>query len=160
MIPLQPLAAQVEPAVAKAKSLVDVLLVELERERRRAREDPQLVDLHLDLARRKGGVDELGRARHYLARCLKHELVPDLVCDLGRSRRALRVDDQLQLPCRVAEVDEDEPTVVAAGIRPAGDRDAAAGVARAQLSTHRVAPAHSSARVCTTRSTSPRLRTS
>ena len=44
-VALQLLAAQVEPAVAEPQRLVDVLLVELERKRRRARDDLELVDL-------------------------------------------------------------------------------------------------------------------
>ena len=46
---------QIEPAVAQAQGLVDVLLVELERQRRRAGEDLELVDVQLDLARRHRG---------------------------------------------------------------------------------------------------------
>ena len=136
-VPLHPLGPHVEPAVAEAEGLVDVLLVELERERRRAREDPQLVDLHLDLAGRQVRVDELRRARHDLAGRLEDELVADLVRDLGRGGRVLRVDDELDLARVVAEVDEDEPAVVAARVGPAGDRDAPAGVLRAQLAAHR-----------------------
>ena len=83
-VALHPLGAHVEPAVAEAERLLDVLLVELERERRRPREDPQLVHLQLDLAGREVRVDELRRAGHYLPGRLEHELVADLVRGLGR----------------------------------------------------------------------------
>ena len=66
-VPLELLAAQVEPAVAQAQRLVDALLVELERQRRRARDDLEPVDLQLDLARRHRRVDGLRRARDELA---------------------------------------------------------------------------------------------
>jgi len=42
----------------------------------------------------------------------------------------------------VAKVDEDEPAVVAACVGPAGDRDAPAGVVRAELAAEDVAPGH------------------
>ena len=84
--------AQVEPAVAEAQRLVDALLVELERERRRARDDLELVDLELDLAGRHRRVHRLGRARDDLAACTEHELVADLLRELGGGGRALGVD--------------------------------------------------------------------
>ena len=112
------LAAQVEPAVADAQRLVDALLVELERERRRAREDLELVRLDLDLARRHRRVDRLGRAPDDRAARADHELVAQLVRDLGRRRRVLGVDHDLDEAALVAEVDEDEPAVVAAPWRP------------------------------------------
>ena len=127
---LHPVAAQVEPAVPEAQRLVDVLLVELERQRRRAREDAQRVDLDLDLAGRQVRVDRLGRARDDLALGLQDELVADLVRDRGRLGRALRVDDELQLPGVVAQVDEDEAAVVAARVGPAGDGQPLADVRR------------------------------
>ena len=141
-VPLHPVGPHVEPAVAEAQGLVDVLLVELERERRRARQDPQLLDLELDLAGRQVRVDELRRARHDRAGRLEHELVAYLVGGLGRGGRVLRVDDELDLAGVVAEVDEDEPAVVAARVGPAGDRHAAAGVVGPQLAAHDVAPGH------------------
>ena len=61
---------------------------------------------------------------------------------LGRGRRVLRVDHELDLAGVVAEVDEDEPAVVAARVGPAGNRDAPAGVVGPQLTAHRVAPGH------------------
>src|SRR5207244_12586435 len=96
-----------------------------------------------------------------LADRLQHELVADIVGRLRRSGGALGVDDELGLAGVVAEVYEDEPTVVAARVDPAGEGHAAIGVVRAQLPAHRVAPGHqSSERLCTTRSSSPRRRTS
>ena len=89
-VALHPLAAQVELAVAEAERLVDVLLVELERERLGARDDLELVDLQLDLAGRQVRVDRLGRARGDLALGPEHELVADLVRDLRPPRARAR----------------------------------------------------------------------
>ena len=53
-VALHPFAAHVELAVAESQHLVDVLLVDLERQRLRARDDRQLVDLDLDRRRSAG----------------------------------------------------------------------------------------------------------
>ena len=90
------LAAQVEPAVAEAERLVDALLVELERQRRRARDDLELVDLELDLPGRHVRVDGLGRARDDLAlRACSTNSLRMSCATVGRLGRALRVDDEL-----------------------------------------------------------------
>ena len=99
-VPLHPRPAQVEPPVAEAQRLVDPLLVELERQRRRAREDLEPVDLELDVTGRQVGVDVLRRASDDLALRAEDELVADLVRGLGRLRRPLGVDDELADPAR------------------------------------------------------------
>ena len=142
-VPLQPLAPQVEPAVPDAERLVDVLLVELERERRARREDLQLVDLELDLAGRDVRIHVLRRARRHLAGCAEDELVADVVGRLGRLGRALGVDDELADARRVAQVDEHEPAVVAAARHPARERAPFADEVAVQLARAEVAPAHS-----------------
>ena len=75
---------------AGAVALVDVLLVELERQRLRAGDDLELVDLQLDLAGREVRVDGLGRARGDLALGADDELVAHVVGDRGRLRRRAR----------------------------------------------------------------------
>ena len=139
-VPLHALGAEIEPAVAQAQRLVHVLVVELERERRRARDDLELVDLELDLARVHLRVHRLGRARDDLARRPEDELVADLLRQLGRGRRALGVHHELHDTRPVAEVDEDEPAVIAAAGGPAGERQRLADVRRARLAAHEVAP--------------------
>jgi hypothetical protein len=52
----------------------------------------------------------------------------------------LRVDHELQDAALVAQVDEDQPAVVAAARDPAGERDGAALVLRAQRAAVDVAP--------------------
>ena len=49
------------------------------------------------------------------------------------------VDDDLRQAVAVAQVDEDEPAVVAAAMHPAGDPDLAPGVVAAQLAARDVA---------------------
>ena len=68
------------------------------------------------------------RARGDLALGAEDELVADLVRDRGRLGCALGVDDELREPALVAQVDEDEPAVVAARGRPAGERETLADV--------------------------------
>ena len=107
--------------MAEAQRLVDVLLVELERQRRRAADDLERRDLELDLAGRHVQVDRLGAAGDELPLpAPEDELVPDLVGELGRFRRELRVDHELRDSAPVAQVDEDQAAVVAAARDPAG----------------------------------------
>ena len=140
-VALHLLAAQVEPAVADAERLVDALLVELERQRRRAREDLELLGLDLDLAGRHRRVDRLGRARArprpraWITNSLRSACATSAACG-----RVLGVDHDLEQALLVAEVDEDEPAVVAAGRDPAGDGHASAPRRRPQRAAALVAP--------------------
>ena len=61
---------------------------------------------------------------------------------LRRFGRAFRVDDELADPGLVAEVDEDQPAVVAAAGDPARERVALAHVAGPDFACAKVAPAH------------------
>ena len=141
-VPLQLLAAQVEPAIAQAQRLVDVLLVELERQRRRAGDDRQLVDGELDVTGRHLRVDRLGGARDELPARLEDELVADLSCERGRLGRSLRIDHELRDARSVAQVDEHEPAVVATAGRPAGECHRPPGMLEPRLAAHHVPPAH------------------
>src|SRR5262249_36874264 len=125
--------AEVEPAVALAQRLVDVVLVELERELRARVQDLQLVDEQLDLARLHPRVDGLARAADDLPCRLQHEFVADAVRELGCRGSVLGVDDELRDACLVAQVDEDEAAVVAARVDPAGERPGPALVLGARL---------------------------
>ena len=101
-----------------------------------------VVDLDLDGAGRQVRVDGLGGAGDDLALRLEDELVADLLRELRRLGRVLRVDHELRDPGAVAEVDEDEAAVVAAARGPAGERLARADVLLAELAAHDVAPGH------------------
>jgi hypothetical protein len=141
-VPLQAIAPQVQPAVAVAQRLVDVLLVELEGERRGAGDELELVDLDFDLARREVRVHSLRSSRDDLSGGTKDELVANLVCPLRGLRAALGVDHELDDPGLVAEVDEDQPAVVPAARGPPGDPDRPADVIPAKLTRAEIAPAH------------------
>ena len=102
----------------------------------------QAVDLHLDVAGRQVRVDRLRRAGDDLAFGLKHEFVANLARDLRCVGSALRIDHELELAGVVAQVDEDEPAVVAPRVRPAGDGDPRADVVGPEFAAIEVAPAH------------------
>ena len=139
---LHPLAAQVEPAIAQAQQLVDALVVELERQRRRRRDDLERLHAQLDLACREVRVHELGRAGDDLALRAQHELVAHAVRGLERGGRVLGVDHELTEPRVVAEVDEDEAAVVPPAMSPAGEREPLPHVLRPHVAAHQVAPRH------------------
>src|SRR4029077_3243812 len=94
-VALELVAAQVEPAVADAERLVDVLLVELEGQRRARRDDLELVDLKLDRPGRWVRGALLRGAGRDLAGRAQDELVADVVRRLRSFGGALRVDDEL-----------------------------------------------------------------
>ena len=83
-VALEAFAPEVEPAVPDAQRLVDVLVVELERERRAGGDDLEPFDLELDLAGRQARVDVLRCTRGDLALGLEDELVADVVRRGGR----------------------------------------------------------------------------
>src|SRR4029079_5699910 len=58
---------EVQPPVMQAEGLVDVLLLQLERQRGRSRDDLEAIDLELDAAGRQARVDRVGGARDQLA---------------------------------------------------------------------------------------------
>src|SRR5262249_18428254 len=139
-VPLHLLPPQVEPPVAEAKRLVDAFLVELERPRRRTRDDAQLCRLQLHLAVLDAQVPRLGRALAALAGGLHDELFAQLMRDASRPGGVRRVDHDLQHAALVAEVEEDEPAEVAPPRHPARDRDLAALVADAERTRLDVTP--------------------
>src|SRR5207253_2390554 len=139
-VALHRLAAEIEVAVAEAQRLLHALLVELERQRLRARHDLELVDLQLHLARRDVRVHGGRGALDQLTAGAEDELVANLV----RGRRCvggvLRVDHELDDPRVVAQVDEDEAAVVAAPRGPAGDRQPTTLVRGAELPAIDISP--------------------
>ena len=139
---LELLAPEIQPAIAKSEGLVDVLLVELEGERGRARHDPERRDLDLDGSGREVGIDRVGGAGRDLALRLEDELVADLLCELRGLRSVLRVDHELCDAAAVAQVDENEATVIASASDPSGKGGARSNVLLAKLAAHLVSPAH------------------
>ena len=127
-------AAQVDDAVAQPQQLVDRrLLVDRERRRERLGERLRLGDLELDLAGVELRVDVALLAAHDRAGGGDDVLgAQPLGQRVGLGRR-LGVEDELDDPGAVAQVDEDQPAVVAAAMHPAGDADGRVDVAGAQL---------------------------
>ena len=120
------LPAQVEVAVPVADVVAGGLVgLDRERQRRGRRQHPQLGGDHLDLTGRQLGVLVALRPAAHLAGDQHAELVAQRV-------RLLLADDDLDVPRGVAEVEEDDPAVVAAAGHPAGEGDGGAGVGRAQ----------------------------
>jgi hypothetical protein len=78
------------------------------------------------------------------------EFVAKLLRQLGGFGGLLRVDDELNDPALVAEVDEDEAAEVAPARDPAGEDQGASLVAPAQPASGKIAPgAHQAVRVAT-----------
>ena len=126
-------AAQVDVAMAESHELVDLaLVVDGERGRKGLVEHLDAGGGNLDLARGHVGVDGLGGTAPDDALDAKDPLGAGAVggfVGLG----VLRVDHDLDDAVRVTEVDEDEATVVAAAVDPAGDAHGAAIVGGGQV---------------------------
>ena len=134
------LAAQVEVAVAQPQRLVDALVVELERQRRGGREHLQPLDVHLDPAGVEARVHRLRRARAHDPLGLDDVLGPQGVGDRVGGGLLVGVEHELDDAGLVAQVDEDEPAVVAARGHPSGQGHPPALVARAQVAAELGAP--------------------
>ena len=120
--PLHRLAPQVEVAMLEAHFLREVLLVHHERERRGGIEDLELVREHFDLAASQRRVHgPLGAAAHDALHA-QHELVAHAVGD-GERVRAVGIADHLDQALAIAQVDEDDASVVAPAMRPAEEVD-------------------------------------
>ena len=139
-VPLHPLAAQVEPAVAQAERLVHALLVELERQRRRARDDLQAVHLELDLAGREVRVHRVGRARTTSPSARRTNSLRTPCAASAASAACSGFTTSCVEPGVVAQVDEDQPAVVAARVRPPGQGQALPHVLGPRLAAHQVTP--------------------
>ena len=87
-------------------------------------------------------IDGLVASRHERALRPQHELVPDLVRELGRLGCELRIDHELRDPGAVAEIDEDETAVITAARRPAGEGQLLADELLVGLAAHVSAPGH------------------
>ena len=127
-----PLLAQVEVAVAEAELLADrVVLVDLEgrrlASRRAARARPRRAP-----PRRSGSSGLIGAlvAAHELAAHADHVLAAEPAGRGVRLGRLLGPEHELEQPGPVAQVDEDQPAVVAAAVHPAGHAHLLAHVVR------------------------------
>ena len=128
-------------AAAASRRPFDVLV---ERERRRVRvgEDLELGDGELDLAGREVRVDVLRLApRSTVPAALITSSERSLCAAACASGALLGVEHELHDPRAVAQVDEDQPAVVAAAVHPAGDARLGAGAVGGRARRTRVAVA-------------------
>ena len=115
------LLAQVEVAVAQAQLLAHrLVLVDLERRRLGVGQQVHRAHGQLDLAGGQRRVDRALLARHQLALGGDHVLGAQRLRGGVRLGRLLRAEHELEQPAAVAQVDEDEPAVVAPAVHPAG----------------------------------------
>ena len=120
---------EVEVAVLEPEALGHVgLVLDHERQGLGRVQDRKVAHEHLDLAGRELGVHRVARPRSDLAGNGEHELAPDVVGQRVRVRGRFGIDDHLGDAGAVAEVDEDEPAVVAPGVHPAHERHGRAHV--------------------------------
>ena len=115
---------QVQVAVAHAEQFVDRrVLAHVERRRLCRVEDDGGARKHLDVAGVEVGVGGALGTRSHRAGYLRHPLGAEPLRDVKRVRRLLRVEDDLHEAGAVAQVDENEPAVVAPPVHPPGQRD-------------------------------------
>ena len=130
------LATQIQCAMAQAQRLVDVgVLVDRERRRLGVGQELEVGHVELDLARGQPRVDVGLVAAGDGALRGEHVLGAQTVGALVGLRRVLGVEHELQQPRPVAQVDEDQPAVVAPPVHPAGHAHLVAGPVGAQLAS-------------------------
>src|SRR5450759_2105468 len=135
------LTANVEVAVSEPDAFVhwSIRLVNVEGGRLSLAENLDGAGLDFDLASRKFGVLCARQPVGNFAGDLEHELVANRPRDGRRLGRFRLVDHDLSQAVAVAQVDEDEPAVVAPAMDPASDPDLTPGVGSAQLTARDVA---------------------
>ena len=119
---LHRLAPQIEDPMREAHRLGQVFIIQLKRRRDRGIEDFQVMCKHLHLACGEIRIDRsLGtpahRPDHAQAVLAAHAL------GVGEGLGPVRIADDLDQPLAIAQVDEDDPAVVAAAVRPAVQGD-------------------------------------
>ncbi len=111
-------AAQVDDAVGESHRLAQIVVIDLERRRGGRVEHFQLVRQHFDLAGDEVGVLGAGRTAAHLAGDAQAELVAHALGG-GKGLGAVGIADHLHQTFPVAQVDEDNPAVVASAVGPA-----------------------------------------
>ncbi len=129
---MQAVAAQVEEAVFQA-DILGIFLFARNRHRQldRRRLHRDLARTHFDLARRQVGVDRLRRARDDVAGHRHDAFGAQAVED--REGRIARVRDDLGQAIMVAQIDEQQPAMVALAMHPAREADILADMLGAKL---------------------------
>ena len=129
---MQLLAAQVEEAVAEPRLLGIVVVAEDRHRQLSAAADSTSIRAAKTSTSPVGrfGIDRLGRARLHLAVDADHPFGPHL---LGRREgRRFGVGDDLGQAVVVAQIDEQQPAMVADAVHPAGEADGLADVVGAE----------------------------
>ena len=117
-IGVQRFAPEIEEAISEPRLLRIVRLAEhRQRQLLGFRQNIEALDPDLDRAGRQVGIDRLGRAGDHLAVDAHHpfRLQPLRLLE----GRRLRVGDDLRQPVMVAEIDEQQPAVIAQAMHPA-----------------------------------------
>ena len=129
-------APNVDVAVAHPHQFIDIdgLLIDRKRRRLGGVEHFHLLRQHLDLPRRQVRIDGCLAARSHLPGDPQDVLVARLVGGgVGLVAAAVvGAHDDLHHAVAVAQVEEDQPSVVAAAMHPAGQRHALADLRAAQ----------------------------
>jgi len=94
-----------------------------------------LFDPHLELPGRQFRVDRLIRAGHHFTGDADHVFGTQGVTELVRSPGLIRVEDELDQAGPVAQVDEDQATVVTTAVDPAGKAHLASDLVPQDLAT-------------------------
>ena len=115
-------ATQVEYAMCQTCGFGQVVVIQLERWRDRRIKYFQLMTQHFDLAGSEVGVVGTFRTCTYQTRDAQTKFVTH---GLGRFEHvgAIRIADDLYETFAIAQVDEDDPAVVAAAVYPAAQAD-------------------------------------
>ncbi len=125
-------AAQINIAIAQAHVLGSGVGVDRKRRGLRDVEDVRLCHRDFHFTGRKLRVDRALGAHHHLAACGQIILGAGAPRDLVRRGGLGGVENQLEDALAVAQIDEDESAVVAAGSNPSPQRNFAPGVGGAQ----------------------------
>jgi hypothetical protein len=133
-VALQAVPAQVQVAVPQAQGLVDRRIVEdVERGGLGGIQDPDLAGDDFDLPRIQLGVDPPFRPEPHLPSGLDHVLASDFRRAFVRLRGHVRVGDHLNDATPIAQIDEDQTTVIPPPVHPTGDEDLLTDVFLAKL---------------------------
>src|SRR6185437_2411657 len=119
------LTSQVEVAVLEPHVLADSF-VELERQRLRAVQYFELSGEKLDAARGQIGVLRSAGTTANQTSHTDDELIPQLAC-LVEHLGCIRIENDLQQALSIAQIDEDDPAVIATPMDPTSDRDFSPG---------------------------------
>ena len=135
-------AAEVEVTVGQAQVLVGDLLIEREGQDIGLVEDLQIVGHDFDFAGREFGIFRAFKALSHRAGDLDDVLVAQGVRGLGRRGVLFGPEDHLGDALAVAQIDEDDPAVVAAGTDPTGEGGALTDIFGAQGAAMRTTEIH------------------